>query len=321
MSSLSFRIALYLTLVFVTALLAWTLIARAVEPPLPALLYANRTTLRVRAPGCTSLVGPCAQVDRPLLDGLDRTQAVSSWSPDGGFIAAHFSDRWLVYRADCLLHGSACPGVPLESDAEMSMRIAWGPGGSAMAYLIRGGSTLRILSRDCWTDDSAPCRRIDVSSPYNMGQPAWSADGRIMAFSGAPHGVFLLDTRCLTAPATCQLSSIAVDPDQYWWPSPAHNGHRVLYNTYGNRIYQKVFLLDLVTGVKQVISARRDDAFQPAWDASERYVAFVSLDGLTDDANLNIYAYDLERGLTAQAVGLPGNDTFPSWVPPGQSIH
>ncbi len=311
---------LFVMLALTLIVLACAVVARAVQPPLPSLLFTNRTTLHVRALGCTDVIGPCAPLDRPLLNDLDRTQGVSSWSPDGAYVAAHFSQGWLVYKADCLLDRGDCPGITLETDAGMSMRVAWGPDGSAIAYIIGGGNTLRVQLRGCLTGDRNACQTINFDSVYNMGQPAWSADGHYMAFSGAPHGFFMLDATCLGHLPTCELSGVAVDPDQYWWPSLSRNGHRLLYNTYSQRIYQKVFLLDLVTGATQDISGKREEAFAPAWDDSERYVAYVSPDGVGDDANLNIYVNDLTRGLTAPAVVLPGNDTFPSWVPPTRKI-
>ncbi len=299
-------------------ILAGVVVARAVEPPLAPLLFANRSTLHVRALGCTSLFGPCAPLDHALIDDLDRVQAVSSWSPDGQFIAAHFSVGWRLYRADCLLGDGNCSGVPLDTDGGVDLRVAWGPDGSAIAYSIHGGSTLRVQLRGCWTGGN--CQTINLDSVYALSQPAWSADGHYMAFAGAPHGFFMLHADCLGRPATCALSGVAVDPDQYWWPSLSRDGHRLLYNTYGSRIYQKVFLLDLDSGATRDISPQRDDAFQPSWDDSERYVAYVSPDGIGGNANLNVYVYDLARGLTAPAVILPGNDTFPAWVPPSRAI-
>jgi Tol biopolymer transport system component len=316
------RAQLALTLMFVLIAGAGILVTRAIDPPLSPLLYANRSMLHARALGCTSLFAPCAPLDRALIDDLDRVQAVSSWSPDGQFIAAHMSEGWRLYLADCLLDngGAFCPGAPLDSETSVDLRVAWGPDGSAIAYVVHGGTTLHVRMRGCWTGQGSECQTVSFDSTYNMAQVAWSADGHYMAFSGAPHGFFLLHTDCLGKPSTCELSGVAVDPDQYWWPSLSHNGHQVLYNSYSSRIYQKVFLLDLVSGITQDISPHRDDAFQPAWDASERYVAYASPDGIGDDANLNIYVYDLARGLTAPAVVLPGNDTFPAWGPLSRAI-
>jgi Tol biopolymer transport system component len=310
------QIALALALTLAVGMGA--LVSRAAQTPLSSMLYANRTMLRVRALGCPMVFGLCMPVDHALIDDLDRAQAVSSWSPDGQFIAAHFNQGWKLYRANCLLKGGECAGVPLETDTGVDMRVAWGPDGSAIAYTLHGGTTLRVRLRGCWT--GGDCQTINFESGANMAQPSWSADGHFMAFSGAPHGFFMLHTDCLGNPSTCALSGIAAEPDQYWWPSLSHDGHSLLYNTYSNRTYQKVFLLDLISGTTRDLSPERDDAFQPAWDDSERYVAYVSPDGVGDDANLNVYLYDLARGLTAPAVVLPGNDTYPSWLPPGRAI-
>ena len=168
----------------------------ALSPLGDALAYANDRTgtfeIYVRASS-----GPAT--DTPLTsDGAQNVQP--AWSPDGRFIAYHSYSRggiWLIPSRG---------GVPRQLAARGS-HPAWSPDGSSIAFqtdehadvtpsawLAVGGSTL-------WRVDLATSTATQltfVGKPAGgHAAPAWSADGRFIAFTvfeaGDDGGVWLLD--------------------------------------------------------------------------------------------------------------------------------
>ncbi len=296
-------------------------LARAMQPPLPSLLYSNTSRLHLFETNCARWLADCVNRDRTLLEGLDPSFAVAQWSPDGVFIAARMPDSWRIYRADCLLNKQDCEPHRFDSSAYNGIRLAWGPDGSALAYGVGEFERewLRILSRGCW-DGSPPeacvVQNLQMSGGFPI-QPDWSADGRRLAYTGGTFlDLYLADMACLYSGDACRSAPITDEPEAEVWPSLSADGTMVLYNTNTDitRLNEQIIVLDIETGQRRQLTFRHASSTHPDWSADDRYVAYAGF-ARPGDGNMDIYVLDLPRGLHVRLIRSAERDMYPNWGP------
>lgn len=291
-------------------------LARAWQPPLPALLYSNSYQLHLFETNCADWLAVCSDRDRLLLEGLD-TFSVAQWSPDGAFIAVKMVDGWMIYRADCVLNGQTCRPVRLDSRAT-DIRLAWGPDGAALAYMVDSlGGALRILTRGCW-DGSPPSACVEHVVPIASlvtRLPDWSEDGSLLTFVSVTFDIYTVDMACLDAAEGCEdaMSPIVADPAGELWPSLSTDGTQVVYTSRAPGLAEQLFLTNLKSGERRQLTFGQADSTMPDWTA-DRYVAYA---GFAEAGNrsMNIYVLDLQRGITVALVRNPERDMYPNWGP------
>jgi Tol biopolymer transport system component len=313
------RLALPTTilLVSITSLVAG--VSRAAQPPLPPLLYANNARLHLFETNCPGWLALCMGRDRDLRVNLYQGFPVAQWSPDGAFIAVYTSAGWMMYRADCLLDGGDCQATVFDSDAT-DIRLAWGPDGSALAYMADPhGQMIRIFTRGCW-DGSPPeaCIQRDVPFSHEIRLPDWSKDGSQLVFISLDRDMYRLDLKCLDLPPGCLDTSqpLGVTAEGEDWPSVSSDGTAVVYSavTINSRRVEQVFVQDSASGQRQQLTFHDAASTQPDWSADDRYIAYGGLPR-RGDGNMDIYVLDLPRGIHIKLVRNPDRDMFPNWGP------
>lgn len=312
------KFALALLLVFSAVLFAPLIVPRADLPPL---LYSVEDELHLMHIGCEPLAAGCRFADRILLDGLHATQGVAQWSPDGATIAAHFENGWRMFESACLLDAareSACRWRMLDETPHGTpgLRLAWSADGAMIAYLTFSGTQVKLRASGCWLPDSADeCHEwsLPAAPGLVLTQAAWGSDELI--FTGMPDGLYRLSFDCFASPADCRayFTPFNFGGRQFLAPTLAPDGRRLIVDTQTTYTYRQIALIDLPTHTMQFLTPPTTDSILPHVSSDGRYIAYSGLDRNAAIDNLNLYVYDLARGLRARATTRPGNELYSSW--------
>lgn len=243
-------------------------------------------------------------------------------------------------------------GQPVEG---VIASLAWSPDGATIAYVRKGAHQGAIYA--IAADGSSP-ERLLVDTPGNDGHPAWSRDGRRLAFASTqagPWNLYILDV------ATGAIRQVTDTPANDGAPSwlagdrglvfvSSRGGARNLWtidlatgdtaqltsggdNNFpavspsGERVAwivsrRGVGVMNLATGEATVAKAPHDVAFYPAWSPDGRFIAVTGDDWGNPDVYLLTADGAADILLTKNAA--PGNrawfDGHPAWSPDGKRI-
>jgi Tol biopolymer transport system component len=316
------RFAIVIGCVNVFLMLAWITLEHQIQAPLPQILFSDSEGVRslyLWEADCPSLINSCVH-DRRLLQGLNNPFSVAQWSPDGAYIAVYLPDSWAIYPAECLLVDKPCIPWRLDSSAN-DIRIAWGPDGTTLAYIMDSNSaTMKILTRGCWDQSGQRCLKqtVRVASRGVLRQPTWSADGSRFVFLGLqPAGLLRLEAACLDVPDSCTDTGqwIATNTGAVFWPLLSADGSQLLYYGVDTNGTGQLYRADIDNGSTQQLTFQAGGAGTPAWSNDGRYIAFTGFESHSG-GHLSIYLLDVERQLIVLAIQRHGADlNYPAWSP------
>lgn len=230
-----------------------------------------------------AIIAVAAVLLRPLLPGQGGPSGRIAYVSDDGFIYAITTTGGLP---DQIVQGSD---------------PAWAPSSNLMTYTRVGGgvSIINVLDGQVTNLTNEPTDK----------QPAWSPDGRFIAFSGVDQNnapaLFVIEVNGTNRRQVIRGSDPSWSPDSL----------RLIYQSDENNLYFDVFLIS-ADGSNQG-SLTRDSEFHdltPIW--SRTGLVFVS----ERDGNEEIYRTDVD-GRNMQRLtqnGVP--DTAPAWSPDGRFI-
>jgi hypothetical protein len=189
---------------------------------------------------------------------------------------------------------------------------------SLLAFSVRsGGSDVLHIAA---LADGAILRTLSFPGIAMIGSPAWSPDGRRIAFDGMAQSgetdLYIVDLG--TRDVTRLTADLYDDRDPSWSP----DGERLAFasdrGAFGTQGRHAIFTYDLATGGIRCVTADSGDCAMPAWSPDGRLLAFGSdLDGTP---NLRLAAWPPPvSGLPVQRVVTRffGGAMDPAWTDDG----
>ena len=244
-----------------------------------------------------------------------------SWSSDGERIA-FMSDRdgadlhFDIYVMD------ADGGNPqnLTNNPFDERYPSWSPDGERIAFSARRegnfenkfGITYEIYVMD---DDGGNLQRLTNNLTEDQ-YPAWSPDGKRIAFSARRDGHFEnqlgITYEIYVMDADGQNEQRLTENQQNdWFPSWSPDGERVAFaaDRKGDFANFEIYVIDNDGGNQRRLTENRVDDWSPSWSPDGERIAFMSeLDG-----NPEIYVMDNDGGNQQNLTNNPHDDWSPSW--------
>lgn len=233
-----------------------------------------------------------------------------AWSPDGHrlvFARHRGSTIYLFVRS---ADGSQERRLTDRTDPEYD--AAWSPDGKQLAFSYVKTSPnqgdLEVYLIDADGKNLTPFAVTDGKLSHEES-PAWSADGRWIAYTSTRHGNREIYAARADGSETKRLTSDAA-LDMH--PAFAPNGTRLVFatNRWGDL---ELAAVDLVSGKIQRLTDSPGLDDYPAFSPDGRRIVFTS----NREGNMEIYVIDAKGGHPQNISNHEAIDNFPTWSPDG----
>lgn len=276
---------------------------------LPEALQARGSVaFTVRENGQTDLWAAGIATNRnPIRITNDRADELDpAWSPDGRRLAyaSNKDGNWDLYVYDVVTNTSDRKTL----DLSFQGAPAWSPDGVWLVYESYLGDNLNIYILA--VDVSTTPQPLPANSDMPDFSPAWSADGRYIAFTswmdGASQDIYVFSLDAPDQPPLNLTSTPDRNEDFAAWHPDAETG-LIAYSAFDAGI-EKVFIKSIndLESPAQVIGIGRE----PSW--SPDGVSIIAAVDSIDSTHLTVYPYTSEG--IPQIISAPVNATSPVWT-------
>jgi tol-pal system beta propeller repeat protein TolB len=201
----------------------------------------------------------------------------------------------------------------------------WSPDGQKIAFVSQrdGNREVYIMDANC-ASLPAGCGQNAVNvtrHPADDWTPAWSPDGKRLAFSSIREGnweIFVLDTTCFASPESCPDSAVQLTTNGSGNLGPVWSldGSRIAYSSKAPGNWDIYTMTPGGADVRQLTTDPGND-LSPAWSPDGTRLAFES----NRDGNVEIYVVGADGGAAQNISNFPlANDHGPTWSPDGQLL-
>ena len=181
----------------------------------------------------------------------------------------------------------------------------------ALAFVLREGG-----QQDIWVANVGSRNAVRLTNdPSDERDPAWSPDGRRLAYASRKDGNWELYVLEIANPETPE--RITFDLSFQGNPQWSPDGNWLVYESYqGGNLDIYALPLDGSQPLRRITDHPAPD-YAPVWSPEGRQMAFVSV----RDGNQDVYIFDLDTLETSNITNTPSrNENHPAWSSDGELL-